>query len=158
MQCNVMHGKGRAGRWWKQIMSVEGEEEKYAGWENRTCEPTATVVVLSAPESREHLATAVVNADFSGAGAQTMRLRIRSMPCCPIPIVWSACHAEVYNSKVCDAVVAVICLSHSPFASFEHVLAPGLLPRHAHLTLKGHPVSCDTNDVRKAQKSSRLVD
>lgn len=38
------------------------------------------MVVLSAPESREYLATAVFDADLSGADAQTMRLRIRSMP------------------------------------------------------------------------------
>lgn len=61
-------------------MSVEGKEEENVEGDNRTCEPAAIVVVLSAPEFREHLATAVLNADFSGADAQTMRLRIRPMP------------------------------------------------------------------------------
>lgn len=67
-------------------------------------------------------------------------------------------HAEAHNSKLCDAVVVVICLSHSLFASSKHALAPGIPPRNAHLTLKGHPISCDANDAWTAQKYRRLLD
>lgn len=62
-------------------------------------------------------------------------------------MVWGA---EAYNSKLCDAVVAHICLSLG--ASSEHFLVSGIPPRQAHLTLKGHPVSCDANSSGVSSK------
>lgn len=80
-QCNAMQcTAGRRRAMVETNHERGGKRRKTAANENRICDPTATVVVLSAPESRQHLATAVSNANFSGADAQTMRLRIRSMP------------------------------------------------------------------------------
>lgn len=71
--------------------------------------------------------------------------------------------SEARNSKLCDAVVAdnlslTLFLSLCVCASSGHFPAPGIPPRRAHLTLKGHPVSCDANDAQTTQESSRFHD
>lgn len=102
-------------------------------------------VVLSAPESGGYLATAVLNADISGADAQTYAPTDPRYALMPDGVGCLPCRGA-HSSKLSDVVVADICLSLSLALCKPCTLPdPGDSPRHAHLTLKGHPVSCDAN-------------